>query len=448
MPLNDETIIQGCVNNFKKIQKKMFTGEAYYRTHNTEIMERRKQFYNIAQSRYMDDFTKANFKLPSNFTKKIVLQKVNYLINGKMSIDKKDGLEDLIDLDRFKVTLKKLGVEASNKVRGVLYWYIENGELKNKIIPSEKMVLVYDDFDENLLRYVMEYYIKEDKDGKKVEYVNVYDDSYIMNYRKVDDDWQFVEERPNMTMRTTTGDDVEIETKASSWGMPPFSILWNNDEKQNDLEMFKPYVDMYDIVNSDFGNNFDDFSEAYWILKGYNGQDAEAFIEEFKQSRIAKVSNEGGMSQETQEVPSTGRKTYLDILRMDIYDFAMAVNPKDVTGNMTNVAIKALFSDLDLKTNDFEIEVQKFLMDSLYFINKYAEIMSKKPVEKIDITFNRSMILNNRELIQSSNESVGNISEETRLANDPRVNDVEEEIEKMNAEKDAIVIQADNNLGF
>ena len=54
------------------------------------------------------------------------------------------------------------------------------------------------------------------------------------------------------------------------------------------------------------------------------------------------------------------------------------------------------------------------------------------------------MIMNEVELATLANESIGSLSEETRLANDPRVDNPTKEIEKMETEKETISLGGDD----
>ena len=191
---------------------------------------------------------------------------------------------------------------------------------------------------------------------------------------------------------------------------------------------------MYDIVMSDFGNNFEDYQEMYWVLKNYNGQDATSFVKEFKESRILKVSGEGDAKQVAQEVPAMSRETFLKLLKKDIYSFGMAVDMEAIKGDVTNEAIRAMYSDLDLKANDFEMEITDFFSQCLYFINRYNEINNIAEVES-EITFTRDKIINEKDAIESILSQVGFRAKVQLLKQMPNVTDVEEELEALKLEQ-------------
>ena len=112
----------------------------------------------------------------------------------------------------------------------------------------------------------------------------------------------------------------------------------------------------------------------------------------------------------------------------------MAVNTNDAnSGDMTNVVLKSRYANLNLKINDFESQVNKALIDFKKLINRFLE-MTNQSTEEIKFTFSRTMIFNETEAAELANESIGALSEETRLSHDPRVKNAEQEIAKMRDE--------------
>jgi hypothetical protein len=131
----------------------------------------------------------------------------------------------------------------------------------------------------------------------------------------------------------------------------------------------------------------------------------------------------------------------LENLETAIYKFGMAVDPsKTKGGSLTNVHIKAMFANLDLKASEFEQQVRDFIWRLLYFVNTYRQQARQQPTTLKKIRFDRSMIINEAELLEANAGQLGTVSDETRLGNHPWVDDVEAEKERLEAEKGAITI--------
>ena len=348
---------------------RMYNGIQYYKGKNTAILQREKTFFNIAQGMESTDYTKANNKLSSGFTRIIIDQKVFYSINKGLVITKE--LDDILKLNKFKKDLRKLALNASKEIYGVLYWYIEDKELKYKILPSQQIIIKYNENDEKEIDYILRVYKQN-----KIDTIDYIDSYAVTTFQKDEEsnEWKIVNgPKPHIVIKTSSNNIVYNENIVS-WGKVPVSVLYNNDTEQTDLEMFKSDIDAYDIIKSDFINSFEDFQELYWILKGYDGQDPAQFMKEFKMSRILKVSEDGDAKQVSQEVPYEARQTALNILKIDIFRFAMAVDLEGLKGDTTNLTIKAMFSNLDLKANSFEDQIEEFIYSVNYFVDKYQEI--------------------------------------------------------------------------
>jgi len=162
-----------------------------------------------------------------------------------------------------------------------------------------------------------------------------------------------------------------------------------------------------------------------------------------------RVGDDGDAKAETINIPTEARQKMLDNTEKLIYKFGMGVNPDDVDGNITNVRIKALYSNLDLKANDFEIEIEDFMDQWFYFLNRYFELTSKTIFDANDlyIVFSRSMIINEVEMLNANSQQQGNISARTRMENHPWVDNVEEEIKRIEEEQDDIELDPDMGSG-
>ena len=437
----------------------MQTGEAYYLTENEEISAR--EFYVYAENDkheavLIKDVYKANNKMASSFYKIQVDQKINYSIGNQISYESAQS-DQLIEImgGNFQKTLKRVAKDASKKSIG---WAQANINSQGKFelirIPSEQIVPVYKDADGEELEYVVRYYtikvLNEKGEAKKVTQAEVWDDEQVAIYRQRIDtdifvllgekDGIFNNPRYHFSRDMKFGETVK-ERRGQSWGKVPFIPLYNNDDEIYDLQPIKNYVDVYDIVQSDFANNLEDFQDIYWVLRGYSGTDVNTFLTEVKQYKALKVAADGDAHAEKIEVPYEARQAELKNLEDCIFKFGMAVDIGRLTGSsVTNVMIKAMFANLDLKANDFEQQIKDFIWRVLYFVNVYAKQTSKPEIVLDKVTFTRGLIINEVELLEANTKQQGNVSEHTRLANHRWVSDVEEEKRLLEEERGSITI--------
>jgi len=101
------------------------------------------------------------------------------------------------------------------------------------------------------------------------------------------------------------------------------------------------------------------------------------------------------------------------------------------------VALKFMYALLDMKADKTERKFKKALREFLWFIAEYFKYAEKKEYDyrAIQITFNKSIILNEAEKIQSATISKGLISDETIVANHPWVENPQEELRRLEEQK-------------
>lgn len=417
-------MIQEISDNYNRINDQI-VAEEYYKMHNCAILERRKQLY--TESGMVDDIYSSNIKLPSGFCAELIDQKVNYSINSKMSLVVNGELADNVFGSKWRRDLATTARQASIKGFAVWQFYIEKGVVKKRMIPSEQIIPCYDD---GVLYKVIRVY--ESRDGKTTKKVaEVWEGDTVSKWeQKTLNRWVcVVNKEPSMTIYSSVG-GKKVASQPSGWGVPPFAILRNNEYFSSDITKLIPLVDAFDFTNSDFANNLQDFQDVTWIVKNYDGTKPSEFMRDVKAYKVLKISEDGEARQETTDIPFEAKMKLLETIEDQIYKFGRGVNTSKIVGNVTNVQIYSMYSNLDLKANDFEAEVESFVQQSASFITKGSDLNGVFDAE-VDIVFDRSMIINKEAMIQIANQSIGAVSEQTRLANHPWVDNAEDEILRM-----------------
>ena len=453
-------VLMNLISTFEgsELRQKMRDGHNYYRSENTEIEKRKMLIYaeDADGNPYeMEDPYKANNKLASGYLKVLVDQKVNYLLGKPVTIDSKesDVFWEIVGSD-FQKELQKLGKEASKKAVAWLHPYLDKeGQFKYKTIPSEQVIAFYKPYDENELELVIRYYsIEVFDDGEMVDVgrVEVWDADTVTYYEKDSKDGLYYllneEQMKAMFGRAFENPKAHFQkdlvygtnvanTKGLSWGRVPFIKLTNNDDVDYDLQSVKSYIDAYDLVSSDFINNFQDFQDLYWVLKGYDGENLADFLYQVKRYKTLKVSEDGDARSERIDIPFEARKEAKEGLEADIFTFGMGVNPNAIgDGNITNVVIQSRYALLDLKVSDFQAKIDELMQDWMYFVNFYAKMTGRKEIVFDNLTYNKSLIFNENEMLETNAKQKGIVSEYTRLSNHVWVDSVEDEKKLMEDE--------------
>ena len=398
-------------------KKQYAVGLAYYQTHNK--IETRKKLIFTEEGLIQDPYS-ANNKISSAFYQLLVDQKVDFLIG--------DAPTTPIESKTFYKDLQTGGKLASAQGVQWAYFYLQQGELKIEYFPTAELCW---SFDRSGQLEWMKRVIVEDDDKT---YIYLYDREGVRKYEADADGntmGEPIETTGHYSTITTAGTEEIIES--GSWGVVPFIPYYNNDRCIYDLEPIKSLIDVYDVVISDFANNLEDFQDVTWILKGYEGQDVSKFLDQVRRYKSIPVGEGGDARPETIEIPTEARMKMLEKLEDLIYSFGRGVNMAKLSGaQLTNVLIKAHFASLEMKANSFAYFTTQFINDYVEFYNLYAETFGKDTIETdFEVMYNKSMLINESEMLTANAQQTGFISKETRLGNHPWVDDVEQEMSNM-----------------
>ena len=434
-PLNKKVLLD-YINDFRSSINRewMLTGERYYQT-DTDINKR--QMIRYVDEQPIVDITKANNRLSHPSYTKIVNEKINYLLTKDYSMTCEDEtyLEQVKEVlgKKFKNTFKKLGYQASNKGIAWLHVYIENGSFKTLVLPSEQIVPVWaDDQHEELLSVIRFYDEKiydlgERKTITKVEHYHAQGiDFYRLESNKLIEDVESVSH-------------YEVDGVGYNWGKVPFIPFKNNMHEMPDIKMVKSLIDSYDLSRSDMANFIEEVRSLVYVLKGYGGESMSDFMRDLAYYRAINIDDpdSGGVDVLNPTMDVEAIKVHYEQLKRDLMDLGMSVN-KDldkIGSSPSGVALKFLYSGLDLKCNDLENEFKCSFDELLYFVNHFLGLTGNSVEEKeIELTFNRDITINEMESVSMCVQSKGIVSDETIIANHPFTLDVEREIENLKAQ--------------
>lgn len=284
------------------------------------------------------------------------------------------------------------------------------------------------------LLYAIRYYDIKNIDDELTRKVELYTDEQIFYYVErngsLELDFEY-EKNPESHFYTKQG-------KGYGWGKVPMIEFRNNEEGVSDLIFYKDLIDQYNNNISNNANTFDEMQDLIYVLKNFAGQDLSEFTTNLRHYKAVEVSGEGGLEMKSAEIPMDSANSHLDRLEENIYRFGQGVNnnPDKVGNSPTNVAIKNLYSLLDLKANEAERKFRPALSAFFWFFTEYLKMTGQGEYDPtlLQMTFNRSRMTNELEQVQMANQST-DLSRETRIANHPWVDDVEAELKRIEAEE-------------
>ena len=442
--------------------KLMFTSQRYYENRNEEIDKSKRVVIGRGQDNnpiQMESFLLANNKLYHPFIKKLVKQKLAYLLGKPFtfsSIKAEDETANVMFSEvndmLGKLFHRKLINTCRDAIVKTLGWmqvfYDEEGSLQFKRVPPEEVIPLWKDSDHTVLDAVIRYYgIDIYEGGKKTTkyYVEMYDLTGVYFYTYTDGGKLEVDTTrgvngvaghfQNKTINPETGKE---EVVYANWARIPWIPFKYDADEDCILNRVKSLIDNYDKMTSNNANAVEDFPNAITVVKNYDGSNKEEFVHNKNMYRTIFVQGEGDAKSLETPLDIENVDKHIERLRQDIYEFGQGVDTqnKDIR-DTSGVALRFLYADLDLDCVGWSIEEEASITQLVWFV--LVDIKNRTGKDYMDvrynIIFNRDMIVNETETITNCQTSVGIVSDETVIANHPWTKEVKKEIENIVADK-------------
>lgn len=445
----NNNIIVNRINNFESSKKRhdMIIGENYYEGKH-DILSRKRTAIG-ANGELTEVENLPNNKIVDNQYKKMVSQKVNYLLGRPITVQSDNDIYakniKSIFNKKFQRILKSIGEDSLNCGIGWLFlYYNKSGELSFKRIKPYEIIPGWSDSEHNDLDYAIRIYnvsIYDGKQEKTVEKVEIYNDKGIFYFELLGSKLNPCE--PYFENYFTVVTDKEEQ--GFNWIKIPLIPFKYNNKEIPLINMVKSLQDGLNTIESNFQNRMEeDTRNTILVLVNYDGENLGEFRKNLAQYGAVKVRNIDGAGGDVKtlqvEVNSENYKSILEIFKKAIIENAMGYDAKDdrMQGTPNQMNIKSMYSDIDLDASNMETEYQASFEELLWFINSHLENTGKGNFENedVDIIFNRNMLISETELIDNCTKAVGLLSDETIVARHPWVDDVQAEMERIKKEKE------------
>lgn len=442
--IDDKSFLEQEIANWKVSakRKEAINGFLYYEGYHDILYKKRMA---IGKGGEMVEVTNLpNRKDIDNQYAIAVDKKANYFLGKPISFegDNEEYIELLNDIFD-KRMMKKLKNTAKKSMNGAMAWvfphYDASGKLKFKVFPSYQILPFWKDEEHEELNFAVRLYEVaqyKGRDKKLIEKVEVY---------RLDGVYRYILTSGSLQPDLEAG---EYESYISLNGMPynwdriPLIAFKYND---NEIPLIRHVKGLQDAINelmSMFHNNMlEDNRNTILVIENYDGQDLGEFRQNLSQYGAVKVRSgdgaRGGVSTLSVEVNAGNYEAILRILKDALIENAKSFNGKMLnSGTPNQMNILSMYQDIDVDTNDFEAEYQAALEELLYFINIHLSLTGQGDFfgEDVKIIFNRDMLMNESEIMQTLTNAGVKISNRTLLTQVPFVDDVDDELEQIKKE--------------
>ena len=451
------------INDFKQSNtyKEMIEGSKYFKNEG-DIEKKQRIYINKDGIEEIAPHSK-NYILKHPILYKMINQKAGYLLRKKPTIKQviaKDEKED----EEYKEILKTLFNNKMHKrlkytlieavKRGISWWQIyidNNGDLKARLRYATRIIPLWQDeeheiLDAVIMTYDVEVYTSETEREKKtkVEYWDLDGVRYLIyDGATLIEDVEEVEKRKDLVIgQDSHGISVlahfKIGDTLHKWTKIPFIYFKYNGDEMPLIHLLKSLIDCYDELCSRTGDSIYEAPDGVNVVKNYQSE-AGTFQKNLATYNTVFLDDDGEYDRKNIELNIEAFKSFIEQLRKDIYEGGSGVDTQsEKFGTQeSGVALKQLYADLDLDCSNIETEFKSSLEYFMFFYNNWVEMTTGKDYtdKEVEYVFNKTMTVNEKELIENCVNSMGIISKYTIRSRHPYVNDVEDEEEKIETEE-------------
>ena len=407
-------LLQKMINRFRvNVEPKLTKYKNYY-----------DGLQNILNKTYADDSKPCN-KTVINYCKNIVDSYCGYLATpGYISYSSQNDIEDVMDILRYNDFQAE---DADFLLNALIYgtaaeimYHDSQSHTRFKLINPTQCFGIYDDSLTADLLYFVRMYKADDWDNTDTYYVDLYTDKLIKHYKMsgYNGYLEFQKEEPHY------------------FSQCPANIFNLPDEKS----IFDCVMSLQDSANELVSAEIDDYSafcDAYLVL---NGVDADADdIQMMKENRVLIIPEGASAAWLTKNANDAQVENILKRIHDSIYRIAQCPDfsaESFVGGVSSGIAIRYRLTGMETRAAKICAEMKKALQRRVEIICGVAALkLGEEIFRDIDITFKRNIPEDLTSTINLINSLKGSVSDATLLSQLPFVDDVNAELEAVEAQK-------------
>lgn len=343
-------------------------------------IEGRKIYFLNENDEWVEDLLKSNIRISHPFHREMTDQVVQYILSGEEGYIRSDDPDLQDELNRRFNDNEDFTAELYLMLTGVVakgwdYMYAYKNEDKITVFEhadSLNVIEVRANETADQCEYLIYWYTEAVMD-KRVTRIQVWDAQQTWYYCQVDNGKITLDESQGQNPKPHTvyhKKNQAYQNSKSAYGQIPFIRMDNFPLKRSDLFYYKDAIDDYDLNNCELSNNLQDTNEASYILTGFEDDNLDELMRNFRAKKQIGIPEGGDMHAETVDVPFEARKAKMEIEKENIYHAGQGINMEGLkdTAATTNIAIKTAYSNLDGRAVKLTIALRQFLRKLLNIV--------------------------------------------------------------------------------
>ena len=401
-----------------------------FMTEDKPTLEKNKKYYDgiqaILNKSYTDESKPCNRTI-TNYCKNIADSYCGYLASpGYISYRSDEDIEDVMDILRYNDYQAEDSDFLLNALvygrAAELMFTDEAGKVRFKLIdPTQCFAVCDDSLTGDLLHFVRMYKVNEWDDSDTYN-VDVYSDWIVKHYTM----------NGMGGLLTLTGEEYHFfnQCPANVWELP--------DGKS----VFDCIVTLQDAANELLSSDIDDYSafcDAYLTLVGLDADSED--IKKMKTERVLILPEGASASWLTKAASDAQVENILKRIHESIYRIAACPDFSSesfVGGVSSGIAIQYRLTGMETRAAKICAEMKKALQRRVEIICSIASLkLGEEVFRDIQIEFKRNIPEDTTAVINMINTLKGTVSDATLLSQLDFIQDVNAEIEAVNAQKQA-----------
>ena len=362
-----------------------------------------------------------------NYCYNIVMNYLGYMTGIEIGYDNDGRFDDIIDVLKYN----DVKAEDSEFLRNALIFgrafeinYIdEEGKQRFRTLDPRECVPIFDNTLNNDLVYVVRFYSESPVNEQSEQYrVEVYSEDNVTTYRSTMgfSSFALMDEQPHF------------------FGQCPVTVFSLNKDEVSIFDKVMSLQDAYNELLSDEVDDFEAFADAYLVLKGISADEED--LKSMKEHRVLMMDPDADAFYLTKNIGDTQIQNMLQNVNDQIHKISASPDfNDDKFMAQSGIAMRYKLVGFENAASAIESNMKKALQRRLELICGILGLIGGTGEElwrEAQITFTRNLPEDLTQTVQIVNQLRGIVSQETLLTLLPFVQDVDEEMERVRAEKE------------
>ena len=225
-----------------------------------------------------------------------------------------------------------------------------------------------------------------------------------------------------------------IKEERHNFGDVPIVIFSLNKEEQSVAEQVWSLQDAYNTLYSDGIDDWESFCDAYMVIKGMTADEED--LKRMKEHRVLIMDSDADASYLVKDVSTTEIENLLDNTEDKIREISACPDfSQENFGTSSGIQYRCMA--LENKASSIMTNFKKALQRRIELLSNIEKLVQGEEVWRdVDIDFTRNIPVNYQEIYQNINLLRGLVSDETLLSQVPFVDDVDEEVKKIEKQRE------------